>query len=203
MNKTWDTVPAALVSLPGPLAEPIPSAPHSQDGVSTPAHLRDLNLAQRTAAEYGVSDTDGAQISGPLLVIAGAGTGKTNTLAHRVAHLIVTGTLPERILLLTFTRRAAEEMIRRAQRILAAAWAKSRPKASGAAGEIAWSGTFHAIGNRLLREHAERVGLDPSFTVLDRTDSEDRLNLVRNDLGLAKKGARFPRKATSPFIRAR
>ena len=73
---------------------------------------------------------------------------------------------------------------------------KSQPKASGKVGEIAWSGTFHAIGNRRLREHAERVGLDPSFTVLDRTDSEDRLNLVRNDLGLAKKEARFPRKHT-------
>jgi len=159
-------------------------------------YLRDLNDAQRAAVEYGISDAKGTQISGPLLVIAGAGTGKTNTLAHRVAHLIVTGTLPERLLLLTFTRRAAEEMIRRAQRILAAAWAKSKPKASGAAGEIAWSGTFHAIGSRLLREHGHSIGLDPSFTVLDRTDSEDRLNLVRNDLGLAKKAAGFPRKNT-------
>jgi DNA helicase-2/ATP-dependent DNA helicase PcrA len=170
-----------------------------QEGASVvdcPAYLRDLNDAQRAAVEYGVSDAEGAQISGPLLVIAGAGTGKTNTLAHRVAHLIVTGTLPERILLLTFTRRAAEEMIRRAQRILAAAWTKSKPKAFGAGGEIAWSGTFHAIGSRLLREHGHSIGLDPSFTVLDRTDSEDRLNLVRNDLGLAKKAAGFPRKNT-------
>jgi DNA helicase-2/ATP-dependent DNA helicase PcrA len=161
-----------------------------------PTYLRDLNVAQRAAVEYGLSDAGAIGFVGPLLVIAGAGTGKTNTLAHRVAHLIVMGTLPERILLLTFTRRAAEEMIRRAQRILAATLAKSKPKAAGTVGEIAWSGTFHAIGNRLLREHAERVGLDPSFTVLDRTDSEDRLNLVRNDLSLAKKEARFPRKHT-------
>jgi DNA helicase II / ATP-dependent DNA helicase PcrA len=161
-----------------------------------PAHLRDLNAGQRAAVEYGVSDVGGAGIPGPLLVIAGAGTGKTSTLAHRVAHLIVTGTLPERILLLTFTRRAAAEMTKRAQRIVATAWATAKPRAFGPAGEIAWSGTFHAIGNRLLREHADSIDLDPSFTVLDRADSADRLNLVRNDLGLAKKESRFPRKET-------
>jgi DNA helicase II / ATP-dependent DNA helicase PcrA len=161
-----------------------------------PGYLRDLNFAQRAAAEYGVSDVGDASASGPLLIIAGAGTGKTNTLAHRVAHLILTATLPERILLLTFTRRAAAEMTKRAQRILAAARATSKARAVGRVGEITWSGTFHAIGNRLLREYADHVGLDPSFTVLDRADSEDRLNLVRNDLGLAKKQARFPRKGT-------
>jgi ATP-dependent DNA helicase UvrD/PcrA len=79
---------------------------------------------------------------------------------------------------------------------LAAARAASKLKAFGPGGEIAWSNTFHAIGNRLLREHANSLGLDPSFTVLDRSDWEDRLNLVRNDLGLAKKDARFPRKHT-------
>jgi DNA helicase-2/ATP-dependent DNA helicase PcrA len=196
VNKSCDAVSAALATLPGLLVETIRSAPQGQDGVPTSAHLRDLNPAQRAAAEYGVSNVVGAHNSGPLLVIAGAGTGKTNTLAHRVAHLIVTGTLPERILLLTFTRRAAEEMIRRAQSILAAARANSKPKACGAAGEITWSGTFHAIGNRLLREYADSIGLDSSFTVLDRADSEDRLNLVRNGLGLAKNEARFPRKQT-------
>jgi DNA helicase II / ATP-dependent DNA helicase PcrA len=171
----------------------------SQEGASTmdcPAYLRDLNFAQRAAVECGISDGVGAGIAGPLLVIAGAGTGKTNTLAHRVAHIIVTGTPADRILLLTFTRRAAEEMTRRAQRILAAARATSKPRVLGSSGEITWSGTFHAVANRLLREHADSVGLDPSFTVLDRADSEDRLNLVRNDLGLAKKQARFPRKGT-------
>ena len=161
-----------------------------------PSYLRDLNAGQRAAAEYGVSDITGAQISGPFLVIAGAGTGKTTTLAHRVAHLIVTGTPPERILLLTFTRRAAAEMTKRAQRILTAAWGTTKPKTFRPAGEISWSGTFHAIGNRLLRQYADSVGLDPSFTVLDRADSADCLNLVRNDLGLAKKEARFPRKET-------
>ena len=106
-----------------------------------PAYLRDLNFAQRAAVEYGVSDGAGAPIAAPLLVIAGAGTGKTNTLAHRVAHLILMGTPPERILLLTFTRRAAAELTSRAQRILAAARAASKPRAFGPGGEIAWSGT--------------------------------------------------------------
>jgi DNA helicase II / ATP-dependent DNA helicase PcrA len=157
--------------------------------MDSPAYLRDLNVAQRVAVEHGVLDAaGGAEIPGPLLIIAGAGTGKTSTLAHRVAHLILTGTLPERILLLTFTRRAAAEMANRAQRILSTAWATQKTRALGSAGEISWSGTFHAIGNRLLREHADSIGLDPSFTVLDRADSADRLNFVRNELGLAKTG---------------
>jgi DNA helicase-2/ATP-dependent DNA helicase PcrA len=91
-------------------------------------------------------------------------------------------------------------MTRRAERILAEARGMATPGAFGPSGEIAWSGTFHAIGNRLLREYADSIGLDPSFTVLDRADSEDRLNLVRSDLGLAKKQARFPRKQTSLAI---
>src|SRR6516162_4958595 len=161
-----------------------------------PSYLRDLNAGQRAAAEYGISTFGCAQLSRPLLVIAGAGTGKTSTLAHRVAHLIVTGTPAERILLLTFTRRAAAEMTKRAQRILAAAWGTTGPRTFRPAGAISWSGTFHAIGNRLLRQYADSIGLDPSFTVLDRADSADCLNLVRNDLGLAKKEARFPRKET-------
>src|SRR5215813_3474477 len=164
--------------------------------MDSPTYLRDLNGAQRIAVEYGISDCDDPNGAGPLLIIAGAGTGKTNTLAHRVAHLILMGSMPERILLLTFTRRAASEMARRAQRILSGARAGKKPRTSGAAGEISWSGTFHAIGNRLLRQYADTVGLDPSFTVLDRADSADCLNLVRNDLGLAKKEARFPRKET-------
>src|SRR5215469_11401188 len=159
-----------------------------------PAYLRSLNIAQQKAVEYGVSDGREGQISGPLLIIAGAGTGKTNTLAHRVAHLILNGAVPERVLLLTFTRRAAAEMTRRAQRILIAARGAQPLRGRGASGELTWSGTFHAIGNRLLREHADSVGLDPSFTVLDRADAADRLNFVRNELGLAKTEVRFPRK---------
>src|SRR5215468_4840171 len=110
--------------------------------MNCPAYLRDLNAGQRAAAEYGVSDVRGAQTSGPLLIIAGAGTGKTSTLAHLVAHLIVTGIPPERVLLLTFTHRAAAEMTKRAQRILSAAWGTTKPNTFGPAGEISWSGTF-------------------------------------------------------------
>jgi DNA helicase II / ATP-dependent DNA helicase PcrA len=159
-----------------------------------PAPLRGLNPGQRAAVAYGIGGA-AAETPGPLLVIAGAGTGKTNTLAHRVANLILAGTPPERILLLTFTRRAAAEMTRRAERILAAARAGKSGAAAGGR-EISWSGTFHAIGNRLLREHADSIGLDPSFTVLDRADAADLLNLVRSDLGLAQQAARFPRKDT-------
>ena len=137
--------------------------------------MSSLNAAQLAAATHGPS---------PLLIIAGAGTGKTNTLAHRVAHLIKEGVDPGRILLLTFTRRAAEIMTRRAERIV------------GKKARVSWSGTFHSIANRLLRLHANAVGLDPSFTVLDRSDSADLLNVVRNDLGFAKLAARFPRKDT-------
>ena len=135
----------------------------------------DLNPAQFAAA---------TAPSSALLIIAGAGTGKTNTLAHRVAHLIKEGADPGRILLLTFTRRAAEIMTRRAERIV------------GKKARVSWAGTFHAIANRLLRLHASAVALEPSFTVLDRSDSADLLNVVRNDLGFAKLPARFPRKDT-------
>src|SRR6267143_4685141 len=109
----------------------------------------------------------------PLLIIAGAGTGKTNTLAHRVAHLIKEGADPGRILLLTFTRRAAEIMTRRAERII------------GKKARVSWSGTFHSVANRLLRLHGAAIGLDPSFTVLDRAYAEDLLSLVRDELGFS------------------
>ena len=149
-----------------------------------------LNEQQRAAATHG---------AGPLLIIAGAGTGKTNTLAHRVAYLISTGVSPGRILLLTFTRRAAAEMTRRVSNILAAA---TRSVSAGAAGQI-WSGTFHAIANRLLRLHARSVGLSENFTVVDRTDAEDLLNDVRGQLALDKGEVRFPRKGTCLSIYSR
>ena len=147
-----------------------------------PDYLASPNPAQQAAAEYGAAGLP-RELPGPLLIVAGAGTGKTSTLAHRVAHLTVRGADPRRILLLTFTRRAAEIMTRRAAQI------------SGAQ-RVGWSGTFHAIANRLLRQHAASVRLDPSFTVLDRTDSADLLNLVRNELGLSKQATRFPKKDT-------
>ena len=133
----------------------------------------------------------------PLLVIAGAGTGKTATLAHRVARLLVEGAHPERLLLLTFTRRAAAEMTRRAQRIAAVA------KAPGAGRELPWAGTFHAIANRLLRQYADALCLDPSFTLLDRADSADLMDVVRQEHGLATKTTRFPQKGTCLDIYSR
>src|SRR3981081_96637 len=112
--------------------------------------LETLNPRQREAACFGVA---------PLLIIAGAGTGKTNTLAHRVAHLVLQKTPPERILLLTFTRRAALEMTRRAQRILAEAIAEKGSAARVApAVRLPWSGTFHSVANRLIRKNCGRVG---------------------------------------------
>src|ERR1700675_4734155 len=144
------------------------------------ALLEGLNPAQRCAATYGIVAAGGP--AGPLLIAAGAGTGKTKTLAHRVARLILGGADPRRLLLLTFTRRAALEMTRRAQRILVAS---QRGRATGAeAALLPWSGTFHSIGNRLLRRHAKTLSLDPAFTVLDRADSADLMDLVRSDLGL-------------------
>ncbi len=147
-----------------------------------------LNPEQRRAAEYGVAGTNPA-FGGPLLIIAGAGSGKTQTLAHRVAKLIAHGADPSRILLLTFSRRAAREMERRVERILSKAQAT-------ACSSIPWSGTFHAIGARLLRECAHSIGLDPTFTIHDREDSADLMNLIRHQLGLSEQEHRFPLKAT-------
>src|SRR2546423_10701764 len=125
-------------------------------------YLEKLNPDQRRAVEHGI----GAHADpNPLLIIAGAGSGKTSTLAHRVAHIMVHGGDPRRILLMTFSRRAAAEMTRRAERIVA-----SRP-GSGSAGALAWSGTFHSIGARLLRAHAGHVGLSPAFTIHDRGEA--------------------------------
>ena len=134
---------------------------------------------------------------GPLLIVAGAGTGKTNTLAHRVAFLLLQRVAPERIALLTFTRRAAQEMLQRAERIAHAALRESpRSAFHPNATRMMWSGTFHSIGNRLLREYAHVLGLDPSFSVIDRGDSADLIDLKRHELGFAKQAKRFPRKDT-------
>ena len=162
-------------------------------------YLSDLNAEQRRAAEHGV-DARGANVAPPLLVIAGAGSGKTSTLAHRVAHLIVNGADPSRILLLTFSRRAAVEMGRRARHIVAEALGDTAP---GAIRSLPWSGTFHAVGARILRLHAATIGLDPGFTIHDREDSADLLNLVRHELGLSEKDKRFPLKATCLTIYSR
>src|SRR3954466_835123 len=128
-------------------------------------HLAQLNDEQRLAVAYGVVAENSARAVPPLLIIAGAGTGKTKTLTHRVAHLVLNGADPRRILLMTFARRMAAEMTRRVEHICAQA---HTGRASAPANPIAWSGTFHAIGARLLRLHAEMIGLPPSFSILDR-----------------------------------
>ncbi|HEX9772877.1 MAG TPA: ATP-dependent helicase, partial [Steroidobacteraceae bacterium] len=156
-----------------------------------------LNTEQREAARHGQPRPGGGVEAMPLLVIAGAGTGKTSTLAHRVAHLLLAGVPAERVLLLTFTRRAALEMTRRAQQVLAGTLARAKPAAAApTALRLPWSGTFHAIGNRLIRQYAERLGLDRAFNLLDRTDAADLMDVVRQRLGLSKTDKRFPRKDT-------
>ncbi|MDQ3461509.1 MAG: ATP-dependent helicase [Actinomycetota bacterium] len=145
--------------------------------------LDDLNPEQRRAVVH-----DG----GHLLIVAGAGSGKTATLACRVARLLADGVRPERILLLTFSRRAAREMLVRAGQLAEAGGARR-----------VWGGTFHAVANRLLRQHGTAVGLRPGFTVLDQGDSTDLFGLVRADLGLGERGRRFPKKDTLASIYSR
>ena len=161
------------------------------------AHLSKLNPEQRRAAEYGVGDDAKA---GPLLVIAGAGSGKTNTIAHRVAHLIINGADPRRILLMTFSRRASAEMISRVKRICTQVLGEN---AGVLAEGLVWAGTFHAIGAKLLRDHAVQIGLDPAFTIHDREDSADLMNLARHELGFSKMAKRFPTKGTCLQIYSR
>lgn len=150
-----------------------------------------LNVAQRSAVDHD---------DRPLLVIAGAGSGKTGTLAARVARLVRDGADPQRLLLLTFSRRAAHEMGRRAGLLMQRALglpASARPPG------LPWAGTFHAIGARLLRDMAPALGLDPGFTVLDRPDSEDLMAQARASLGQAELPQRFPLKATCLAIHSR
>jgi DNA helicase II / ATP-dependent DNA helicase PcrA len=156
-----------------------------------------LNSAQRRAVAYGETVPEKPFRAGPLLVIAGAGTGKTMTIAHRVAHLVANGVDPARIMLLTFTRRAAHEMRRRSHDILRDSLGDTLgSKAHALIQRLVWAGTFHSTGNRLLRHYARHLQLEPSFTVIDRADSADLLDEIRAQLGFAAKEQRFPRKDT-------
>src|ERR1700721_653706 len=148
------------------------------------SYLDTLNPEQRRAVEHGVS-LDG-HVGAPLLVIAGAGSGKTNTLAHRAAHLIVSGAAAE----------MAKRVERSARKVLGA-------NAGVMTDALTWAGTFHGIGARLLREHADQIGLDPAFTIHDREDSADLMNLVRHDRGFSKTEGRFPTKGTCLSIYSR
>jgi len=148
-----------------------------------PVYLEGLNADQRRAVLHR---------DGPLLVIAGAGSGKTRTLASRVAHLIDRGVQADRILLLTFTRRASAEMLKRAG-------ASIEDRSSGRV----WGGTFHSISNRLLRQYGRAVGLDEGFTVIDRSDTESLFGILRTENGYGKTKTRFPRKETIASIYSR
>lgn len=167
-------------------------------------YLEKLNPEQRQAVQYGIPSSYQAGSAPaparPLLVIAGAGSGKTNTLAHRVAHLIVNGADPRRILLMSFSRRAAAEMTRRVARICTEAFGNNGQVMAEA---LTWAGTFHGIGARLLREYAEQIGLDPNFSIHDREDSADLMNLVRHEQGLSTMEKRFPLKTTCLAIYSR
>ncbi|MDP2181664.1 MAG: ATP-dependent helicase [Actinomycetota bacterium] len=153
--------------------------------------LTALNPQQRAAASHE---------GGPLLVVAGAGTGKTATLAHRVAFLIARGVDPGRILLLTFTRRASAEMLRRVDALLKPPGLLGEPtetaRRTATSGANVWGGTFHAAASRLLRLHGRDIGLEPDFTILDRGDGEDLMHVCRTELGLGTAGKRFPQKST-------
>ena len=181
MQHNWINIQYRLISP----SFVVPTSPDPDDPLAA------LNDAQRQAVEHGVKDGD----TRPLLIVAGAGSGKTNTLAHRVAHLIRHGADPARILLLTFSRRAAQEMERRAETVLAGV---QRGVVS-----LPWSGTFHSIGARLLREYAPRIGLDEAFTIHDRGDAEDLMGMVRHELGLDSTEQRFPKKGTCLSIYSR
>ncbi|HTH73708.1 MAG TPA: ATP-dependent helicase [Trinickia sp.] len=186
-NISIDDRPVYAISTAAPSASPASAIPY----------LEKLNEAQRAAVEHGVGER--ASPGGPLLVIAGAGSGKTNTLAHRVAHLLVKGADPRRVLLLTFSRRAAQDMTRRATRIAAHALGTRADLAQA----LTWTGTFHSVGARLLREYAESIGLSPVFTINDREDCADLMNVVRHELGLSAKERRFPVKGTCLAIYSR
>jgi len=157
-----------------------------------------LNPSQRRAATFGTPAKDAKDkgfAAGPLLILAGAGTGKTNALAHRTAHLVLNGVDPARILMLTFTRRAAQEMIRRTQTIVSEVLSdRGKMGDRSVQSRLLWSGTFHSVGNRILRLFAKHLGLDPTYTVLDRSDAADLMDVIRHEQGLSSKDKRFPRK---------
>jgi DNA helicase-2/ATP-dependent DNA helicase PcrA len=144
---------------------------------ATPAWLTALNPEQRVAATHP---------TGPLLILAGAGTGKTTTLCARVAWLVAEGVAPERIMLLTFTRRAAREMLQRTRALV--------PMPAGSGGVL--GGTFHSVAHRFLRLHASALDLTPGFGVLDAGDAADLIDLMREEHGHAQGERRFPKKST-------
>ena len=154
-------------------------------------HLAELNKQQRRAVLHGRKLPK--MICGPLLVIAGAGSGKTKVIAARVAEILSCGVDPNRIMLLTFSRRAARELVNRVQKV-------TEHNFQGAYFECPWAGTFHSVAVKLLRKHGRRIGISPSFTIIDSADAKDLIGIVRDDLRVAAKGSLFPRKDTCHAI---
>ncbi len=155
----------------------------------SPATEFSLNTQQKRAAQFGVSTSEPSATAGPLLVMAGAGTGKTTTIAHRVAHLLEAGVAPTGILLMTFSRRAAREMTRRAVHVL------NQQQDAGIQHRFPWAGTYHSIAHKLLRMYATHIGLQREFSILDRGDAADLMDVCRQELKLSSIDKRFPRKA--------
>ena len=150
------------------------------DVLQPPKHLRIDYRNQLNPAQYEAVTS----VNGPHLIIAGAGTGKTRTITYRVAYLVELGVKPESILLLTFTRRAAQEMLRRAAILLDARCEKVA------------GGTFHSFANSVLRQYAPLLKFESSFSILDQGDAEDVVNLLRTQMKFDTKERRFPRKQT-------
>ncbi len=180
----WESIPARTSSLMPPMDSDNSEAtvyvlkpPNAEAPVKALSrdYAQELNPQQLAAVEV---------VDGPALVIAGAGSGKTRVLVYRVARLIDSGVDPSSILLLTFTRKAAQEMLGRVGMLI------------GPQSDRVMGGTFHAVANLLLRRHGHAIGLEPGFTILDRGDSEDLVNLMRAQVGLGETGKRFPRKRT-------
>ena len=175
------------------LLNPPPTGSSSPTAAARPAPdwRATLNEAQRAAVDHG---------DGPLLVLAGAGTGKTATLAARVARLVLDGADPGRVLLLTFSRRAAQEMQRRAGQLLHQALGL---RGSQPAPALPWAGTFHSVAARLLARHGAAIGLPEAFSILDRADAEELMGLQRQALGMAAAKSRAPLAATCLSIYSR
>jgi DNA helicase-2/ATP-dependent DNA helicase PcrA len=169
-----------------------------QQAISSADPFAWLNAEQRAAVEHGVSND--LKAPSPLLVIAGAGSGKTNTLAARVVRLVIAGADPQRILLLTFSRRAAAETTRRVGGLLHTCLGLLSGQSPP---EMPWAGTFHSVGARLLREYAGHIGLSDAFTIVDRGDAEDLMGWVRQQSGLSATRKRFPLKGTCLAIYSR
>jgi len=160
-----------------------------------------LSPSQNKAVTFGTISKEAGVSAGPLILLAGAGTGKTHTLSHRVAHLILNGIDPARILMLAVTQRATREMIGRTQTVVSQLLAeRGKLNDRTVQSRLVWFGTFHSVGNRVLRLFASQIGLDPGFTVLSRADAANIMGVVHHDLGLTSKEKRFPNRDVCLWI---